>query len=562
MKKILYIHPEESIAYLIDRLENTADDTLYLAGDDHPALFTDAVNMKLLAREAKVLGKRVVIIAQNQGVLEMARNVSFDTIAENAADVERKEAEAMAPITSSSDTASSLHEKGSGEQEEEVTVRVIRDENIRIPSSYDEVLMSPPRSHAEEEQEHYQAKEQQEETAPEIPDVLSPNKIRRGKTLTWKFVTVSFAVAAVLAGAAFYVLSPRLTVVVVPKKESVRFDFSAIADSKISSIDVDKSQVPGQIITIEKEVSGDFIASAKQDKATKAEGKVTLYNEFGASAQPLVKNTRLRAPDGKIFRLKDAATIPGATMQGDKISSSGTVDAAVVADEAGSAYNIASSTFTIPGFEGSSKFTKFYAKSFEAMAGGGSGEGYVSTAEDLEKAKTALHSKLGEETKGYVEANVPKGFVVLGSAVTQRVPEFSADTPDAGGTFVARMKVVYDAFAFSENDVAALAEQHLSQRLSDERKALPGTRVISYEREIFGPSKETLSFTVKASELAEGMVNEQQVKESLVGKGSSDIQKILSAHDAIESAEVTFWPFWISLAPDNPDRITIVVAGY
>ncbi|MEK7494069.1 MAG: hypothetical protein AAB630_02840 [Patescibacteria group bacterium] len=557
MKKILYIHPEESVAYLIDRLENTQDDTLYLAGDDHPALFTDAVNMKLLAREAKVLGKRVVIIAQNPAVLEMAQNVSFDTVAESAADLERQEAEAAAPAVPSAETAPSSHSAESGEQEEEVAVRVIRDEDIRTPSSYDEVLMSPPREHVEEEQ---YVVEDHRELVSEAPRTSPVNKVFRGKSLTWKVVMVSFVGVAVLAGVAFYALSPRLTVTVVPKKESVRFDFSAIADSKISSIDIDKSKVPGQIITIEKEVSGDFTASAKQDKATKAEGKVTLYNEFSSSAQPLVQNTRLRAPDGKIFRLKSAATVPSATVQGGSVTAPGTVDAAVTADEAGPAYNIAPTTFEIPGFEGSSKFTKFSAKSFAAMAGGGAGEGYAATADDLEKAKASLQSKLTEETKGYVEANVPKGFVVLESAVAHNAPEFSSDTPDAAGKFVARLKISYDVFAFSANDIATLAEQHLSQRLSDERKALPGTRVISYEREAFGPSKETLSFTVKASELAAGTVNEQQVKESLTGKGSSDIQQILSANDAIESAEVTFWPFWISLAPGNPDHITIVVA--
>ena len=149
---------------------------------------------------------------------------------------------------------------------------------------------------------------------------------------------------------------------------------------------------------------------------------------------------------------------------------------------------------------------------------------------------------------------------MLESAVAHTAPEFFADAPDAGGKFTARMRVAYDVFTFSANDIATLAEHYLSQRLSDERRALPGTRVISYEREAFGPGKETLSFTVKASELAAGAVNEQQVKEALLNKGSSDIQQILSANDAIESAEVTFWPFWISLAPSNPVHITIVVS--
>lgn len=553
MKKILYIHPEESVAYLIDRFENTDDSTLYLAADDHPALFTDAVNMKLLAREASVLGKHIVVISQNPDVLEMARNVSFDTIEENAADMERQEAADAASIA-----AQQAPRANEEEQEEEVQVRVIHDENIRMPASYDEVLMSPPR---DRDEEGYYDHRTEERRAPASQESVPTSRgiAVRGKSLTAKFVMISFLAAAALAGVAFYALSPRLSVAVVPKKESVRFDFQAIADTKISALDVDTSKIPGQIITIEKEVSGEFIASAKQDTPTKAEGKVTLYNEFSSSAQPLVKNTRLRAPDEKIFRLKDAVTVPGAIVQGGKVTAAGTVDAVVVADETGSAYNITPSSFVIPGFEGTTKFSGFYAKSSSVMSGGGAGEGYAATAEDIEKAKSALGAKLTEETKGYVEANVPKGFVILESAVAQQAPEFSAAQPDGTGKFTAQMKVVYSVFAFSENDIAALTEYHLSKKLLDARKAMPGTRVISYEREAFGPNKETLSFTVKASELVSGAIDEQQVKEMLTGKGETDIQRILSANDAIESAEATFWPFWISLSPSDPDRITIAI---
>lgn len=554
MKKILYIHPEESVAYLIDRLENTEDDALYLAADDHPALFTDAVNMKLLAREANVLGKRIVIISQNPAVLEMARNVSFDTVAESAADFERQEAEAAAPASA---PAAASEEEG-GEQEEEVQVRVIRDENIRIPSSYDEVLMSPPHDNEDGHYEHHPYERDEPAVQEAIP--FLKQKMIRGKILSTKFVVISFMAAVILAGGAFYILSPRLSVTVVPKKESLRFDFAVVADSKASSLDVDTSKIPGQIITIEKKVTGDFIASAKQNAVTKAEGKVDLYNEFSSAVQPLVRNTRLRAPDGKIFRLKDAVTIPGATLKNGAVTAPGTISVAVIADEAGIAYNIEPSKFVIPGFEGTAKFAGFYAKSASMMTGGSAGEGYVATAEDIEKAKASLRSKLTEESEGYVEANIPKGFIVLQSAIEQGSAEFSADQPDSAGKFTAHMSVAYNLFAFSENDIAALTEHHLSKRLQDARKALPGTRVITYEREAFGPNKETLSFTVKASELVIGSIDEQQIKELLAGKGEADIQQILSANDAIESAEATFWPLWISLAPSNKNHITIVVA--
>src|SRR3990167_335814 len=142
------------------------------------------------AREASVLQKQVIIISQNPAVLEMARNVSFDTLSANAADVERQEAEAAAHVT-----APASYKDERDEQEDEVQVRVIRDENIRIPSSYNEALMSSPSGYGAKK---YDREEESGSAPQEAKDPFPLGKRVRGKSLTWKFVAVSFVAASVL----------------------------------------------------------------------------------------------------------------------------------------------------------------------------------------------------------------------------------------------------------------------------------------------------------------------------------------------------------------------------
>ena len=83
MKKILYVHPDETIAYLIDRMENTDSDTLFIVADANAALFMDSVNLKLLKREADGFRKQCVIVSQAPAVLAMAREAGFDTSSED-----------------------------------------------------------------------------------------------------------------------------------------------------------------------------------------------------------------------------------------------------------------------------------------------------------------------------------------------------------------------------------------------------------------------------------------------------------------------------------------------
>lgn len=538
MKKILYTHPDESIAYLIDRMENAQENSLYIIADQNPALFTDAVNIKLLRREAAALGKNAVIVSLHPAVLAAARNASMDTLETNATALEAEEGQAPVPAIASREP------EVSADGEEEVSVRVTRRAQ---PSFLEE------REGSGDPQPSFQAR-----NAPLSEEIESHHG---GIAFSWKVIIFSFAGAGAAAGLGFWALAPRLSVSILPRKETISFNFQAVADSKLSTIDARADKIPGQIIKAEKEVSGEFIASVKQDAQTKAEGRLTVYNAFGASVQVLVKGTRFAAKDGKIFRLKEGITVPGATLKDGAIVSPGTVEAAVVADRAGAEYNVSPSDFSIPGFSGTPKFGTFYAKSSAVFAGGGTEGNFIANTDDMDKAKKALAEKLGAQMQEYVSANIPQGLIVLDGARVQSDPEFFADIPGKDGIFKATLRGKYEIFAFAESDVAALTENKFADKLARMQKTVPGTRVVSYAAETLNAGKSALSFTIKVNELVAGSVDEAHLRVRLAGKGEDEIKRILKENEAIESAEVAFWPFWISLAPDNVKRITITTQG-
>ncbi len=558
MKKILYVHPDETIAYLIDRIENTDSDILFIVADANAALFMDSVNLKLLKREADGFGKQCVIVSQDQAITNIAREAGFDTSSE---DISMEESGYGTPRDMHSESAPS-----GAESEEAVTVHVRHYESendfSRISSKIPPERNDSPSMSSPDTDDATQSDEsagEPEDVAFNVGEYRSASQRSFGVPLNWKFLGVSLSGVAVIAVAGFYFFSSTLIVSIIPKKETLNFDFQVVADLALSSVNAVKARVPGQIVKIDQEASDAFPATGKQDKETKAEGDMVIYNAFGLNVQTLVKNTRFKAKDGKIFRLVNAVTIPGAKMDGGKIVTPGTVNARVVADQPGAVYNIDPTEFSIPGFADTTKFLGFYGKSQKPMSGGGSSNARFATREDLDKAKAALSASMAKNAESFVASKIPKGLKTIAKSFSQEEPQLTTGLVDAGGTFKATLKTTHAVFAFSENDIIALIDYAVSGRLSERRKAVAQTRVISYIDEVISQDKKSFTFTAKVSELVLGIINDNDVRRLLAGKNESEIRQILGANESIESAEITFWPLWASVAPSNPDTIKVSV---
>lgn len=539
MKKTLYVHPDESIAYLIDRIENTDADSLLIVADANPALFGDSMNLKILKREVSGFGKNCVIASQNQNIIQAAQTAGFETTSEEISD----------------ESQSYISEQSHDELDEEVPIHIVQEQEISNPS---DVVTHPDISETES---HFQSSEESSYNVDSYHNEDSGHIENRVKMpLNWKFLSASVAVMTLIGMGAYAILSPKLSVIITPKKDPINLEFKTIVDTSLASINKAKASIPGQTIRVEREMSDIFDATGKQDKASKAEGDIVIYNTYNASSQTLIKNTRFKSKDGLIYRLQSQITVPGAKMSGTKVVTPGTVSARVIAEQTGPEYNIDAGEFSIPGFQGTPKFLGFYGKSSKPFSGGGSSNATFATRGDLDKAKLALTEKLSQGEKEYIASQVPKETIYVPESVISNDPELSADAVDAiSSKFKVTLKTSYTVIVFSEKDITDLADYNIANKISDSRKQVIDSRVISYSDYTLGQDKTTLSFTVKISELLLGIVDMNDLQKLLAGKDESEIRQILGVNDSIDSAEITFWPLWSSQAPSNPDSIEVTV---
>lgn len=173
-----------------------------------------------------------------------------------------------------------------------------------------------------------------------------PLEMEKQKKIFFSFVVFSILV---LAGAAAYLFVPSAKIIVEPDFQTIKSDVSVHAGENVAVGDL---SIPLRVFNKDESITLQYNASGKsQTSGQKAHGTVVISNSYSKDPQTLIATTRLQSESGKIFRLSKNVIVPGMTTVAGEIRP-GAIIADVIADEAGSDYNIDPSSFKIPGFQG------------------------------------------------------------------------------------------------------------------------------------------------------------------------------------------------------------------
>ncbi len=358
----------------------------------------------------------------------------------------------------------------------------------------------------------------------------------------YKFVALSFLFLTVLLlGVIGFMSSKRATITITTKEDPIDVQTTVtVGDNGPLGVE---GTVTTTIISLEQTFSP---TGSKKEPGT-AIGSITLHNESSAP-QGLVATTRVMTPDGILFRLKDAVTVPA----------KGTVDAAVYADEKGAAGDIGPvERFSIPGLN-EAKQKQIYASSKQAMTGGLSTVGVLSM-EDIDKAKKALLDaiqKKGEESLQAQFKDQPGVF-----SVVQEVVEHDGKVGDEVGTLLMKGKATVLGIFYNRDQVRATAEEGLNKHAVDDIGSIRTTE--KEPRVVFGeynPEKGTAELTVYHNGVVTLNSESKQLQKMLFfGKTKEEVRRYLLSLDHVYGVDVSFRPMWVGTVPYVPDHVNIVV---
>jgi len=379
----------------------------------------------------------------------------------------------------------------------------------------------------------------------------------------WKFfAVVGVLVIVVLAGVGGYIFLPKADIKIALKNKEQSFDAQVRGEVVAGTAD----SIVTKLISIEDTFSGKYPATGSKASITqKAKGMITIYNEYSNSSQPLIASTRFETTDGKIFRLTKGVTVPG-TSNSNGETKPGVIEAEVVADSAGSEYNIDASTFSIPGFKdsGTEKYTKIYAKSSKSMLGGGNNGSIAESISsgDIANAKNKALAELTKSLKDKIKNSSSGDGVVLDDAVD--IGEVVYDVSNLEGEVVSEFTVTAKARAnavvFNKSDLQEILEKKALADGNSDSNFDESSLVLQYGKSDVDFAKGSILIRVHVSGKISSKVDAENLKKGVLGKSEEDFKAYIKTYPEIDSVEINYWPAFISgKIPAYENKINITL---
>lgn len=415
-----------------------------------------------------------------------------------------------------------------------------------------------PKKEEETEKKHrfkFSLLKKDEEVEKPIDDDDDEEDFSKEKSSRPYLIGLVILIALVLIGYLAIAVFPKAEVVLAAKKAKWDYANPITLNSKIADVDVLSRQIPVAMFSQKKNINFTWPASEKKYVERNATGKITIYNNFGSGSQTLVVGTRFQTPDGKIFKLTERITVPGKTS-----STPSSIEADVVAEKPGEAYNISPvKKFTIPGFSGTDKFDKFYGESKSQMTGGLIGESAFPSDSDISKAKEEAEKSVKDviNTFLYSQFSQDDFKVIESSRQTSIVKEVVNKATDEKGNF--------SIYVEAEGSVQAFKESQLLKLMSD-----LATQVIDqdfvlkdFQIEYGNMSTDTKTKIITLPITFQGNfwkpINVNDFKNKILGESEDGLKSAIFSSSSIEKADISFWPFWVKTVPTNPNRVKVEV---
>lgn len=546
--EIIRARIKDDAVVLIDRLMRSKQQEVVLVLPKNSIISADLRSLKILKEEAESVGKILSVSTENDEINSFAAKMGMSLYnpnntreSETAGTVKNtKKIKVMMDILPPSFIDRSVED----EEVKEIQKEDLEEEKS-VVMEVPEFLPELPKVNIYEVSSQNSDLDKNIESFYEAGSKDSAPEADRSSIFSINRIVTFFAVIGVLLfGAAMYLILPKAEIRISLKEFPLKAQIPVAISKSVNSPNLVSGIIPAQYFSLSKAGSKTVAASPK------AGGSIEIYNAYSAAPQRLLAQTRFETKDGKIFRIQNPITIPGAKMSGAKLTPS-SIKADVVADVAGDEYLIGPTFFTIAGFKDTPKYAGFYAKSVEPMA---MVESVGLTKEDTLQNKTELSESLAQELKSDTLSTLKdSNLQLIDGASLVAIDDFKVNAN------VISMKITWQALFFKEKDLRDLVSYFVSSHY-------PDLKNFTFEDNITYPKvsradfkKGELFFTFDIQKDNALMADIDSLKQELAGHGESEMRSVVSDKSYIHSAAISLWPFWVTKAPNNLGKINITI---
>ena len=371
------------------------------------------------------------------------------------------------------------------------------------------------------------------------------------KKKRWPFyIAGAILLLTIIFGVSTYFKSVVITIT--PRNESIHLDQTFTA-----SKDASGNNLAFQTVTINQDAQKTVPASQSQQVETKASGTIIIYNNYNSSPQKLIATTRFQTPEGLVFRLINAVSVPAKTIKSGK-SVPGSIEAQVVADKAGQSYNIDLKDFSIPGLKGDPRYASIYGRSKTAMTGGFSGTRKVVSDAVMASTTAELKSQLEDSISKNIDSQIPANFVLFKESMIYSFSPVTEGKQNADSV-VLEQKGSVTAILFDKGSLSRNIVQNLKPDITNENTYINNLKDLSFSlASSSNINNSSIKFNLAGNPRIVWTFDSSKLISDITGLPKNNAQTVISKYTAISEAWIEFHPFWSSSLPKNPLKIKII----
>ncbi len=307
---------------------------------------------------------------------------------------------------------------------------------------------------------------------------------------------------------------------------------------------------------------GEGLSSNVEAFSKRASGTVIVYNNYSSEPQVLVARTRLQSASGLIFRINNRAVVPG--KKGDK---PGSIEVEISADQSGEKYNVGFSDFKVPGFIGTPKYGKFFARSRADtkgdIKGGAAGQGKVVGKADSEALLKTLEDKVKANLATKLAGEIQDNFIIfpdtIEAVITLRVTDPPVGAP--GDKFWGEIRGEAKVLAVDRSVYqATLAGKLFENKEIIPSFALPDGATLSCDKPRLDYTKNIISCDINGKVTFIGVVPVDELREKVLASNAvGDLKNIFEYYPGIKKVEQTFRPAFLKRIPSRSSQLIVQV---
>ncbi|MEX0650340.1 MAG: baseplate J/gp47 family protein [Candidatus Andersenbacteria bacterium] len=368
------------------------------------------------------------------------------------------------------------------------------------------------------------------------------------KTLVLLLIAGITAVGGSLA----YVYLPRATITLRPATSIKEAEQTIILSTAAKEPDFVRYILPAKLVEQEVTQKQLFQRSGSEAATTEdfARGIITLTNKQ-SEEQNLLPKTHLRHEANGVFFLTDAAV---------KIPPQSEVQVSITAKEKGSSGNVPAGSFIVDKLPTSLQ-TAVYGTSSQAFSGGLVTERAL-TEEEISAAKenilvAAKQQATGELTLKAGGAQIREDLITA-SVLSENI---SAEPGSRTTEYSIETTVRARGFVVDDKDMLSLTLLKLRSNIPSDEE------FISYEPDSFQLSVDKADFERgeirvigKLTGLFARKISPSTLRAaSIAGLSQKEAQTHFEQMPDVGTAEVRFWPFWVTTTPARPQAVEMMV---